>query len=289
MIKSLCLILFGFFLTFTSFCQNLTTDEKIEMMEAGRQSPMVIDSIIIGNYGFEELDQANRIKSYGISDKVLLLVLRLKAKLSNEEIVKLKEYETKGYSLSIISKSIAEKPKFQSQNNQHLKEKVVKESEPSNDDVKGRLDKNLETGKYEFVQMENTTGLSEARKLELAKSWANKLNAVKMDVSFPNRIQFSILKSLDDRFNFTNGQKMTNCSFECDVLFIITDNGYRLKFTNFFHSYNLPQNGGPTRNALEKIHTLPVGLIHEEIKRILLKNSNNLKKFIDSNSTDNGW
>jgi hypothetical protein len=93
--------------------QVLSTDEKIEILGLGGQSSEIINFVAAStDYTLQELEQANELKKQGVNDKNIILVLKSHAKLTNDEILKLKDYQTKGYAETIIQKSLDEKPKF---------------------------------------------------------------------------------------------------------------------------------------------------------------------------------
>lgn len=92
---------------------QLSNDEKIQMLQTANQSSAVIEKAMQNNYSIDEIDQANKLKKEGIKEETIIYILINRIKLSPEDISKLKDYQAKGYSDSIIQKSLEDKPKFE--------------------------------------------------------------------------------------------------------------------------------------------------------------------------------
>jgi len=107
----ICLVLF-LFVAIVGKAQ-LSNDEKIQMLQTANQSSAVIEKAMQNSYSIEEIDQANKLKKEGIKEETIIYVLINRIKLTSEDIAKLKDYQAKGYSDSIIQKSLEDKPKFE--------------------------------------------------------------------------------------------------------------------------------------------------------------------------------
>lgn len=139
--------------------QVLSTDEKIEMLGLAGQSTEIINVVAAADYTLPELEQANELKKLGVNDKNIILVLKAHAKLTYDEILKLKEYQTKGYAESIVQKSVEEKPKFGETKMQKEVEKVNNENkeQQENGDNSSVCDKARDDARYNFDKGFSTT------------------------------------------------------------------------------------------------------------------------------------
>lgn len=129
-------------LLMVSFIVNaqLSNDQKIQMLQTANQSTAVIEAAMGNNFSIEEIDQANKLKKEGIKDEIIIYVLESRIKLTDEDIATIKDYQAKKYSDSIIKKSLEDKPKFNTPNEQVKDNKNGKQVDKSTSSEFRRFD-----------------------------------------------------------------------------------------------------------------------------------------------------
>lgn len=106
------IVFFAFILiSINSFGQKLTKSETIEILTKNNHSEKIISKALETNLSFQEIEQINTLKNSGISDEVLNIVIDSRSLISSNSIKEIIDFQTKGYSLDLISKYINNLPK----------------------------------------------------------------------------------------------------------------------------------------------------------------------------------
>ena len=229
---------FLFLFTNPVYSQVLSTDEKVEILGLGAQSIDIINFAAIGDYTKPQLDQASQMKKIGIQDKNLILVLTSNAKFTYDEILRLKEYQTKGYSEIIIQKSIDEKPKFQSEPEKKQEAAIELENKKPNNDINNQVPKDPSTGKIIYEDTVQVPRVSDFTLNRKAIIWMNNHLAPKEIVESLNSTAFRAKGQLvlDKDFVKRNEQWMVDQSITFIVKFKCKEGQYTYQITDFVHS-----------------------------------------------------
>ncbi len=143
-----------FFILFPaiSFCQKLSTEDKIEILGLGGQSTEVINASADADYSIEELEQSNKIKGVGIPDFWIIYILKERIKLSISEIDELKSRISKGYSEQLLKKSLDEKVHFGAENKtaNSIQDPIKSQKLPTSTSIKN-YDRFRERGKTQLL------------------------------------------------------------------------------------------------------------------------------------------
>jgi hypothetical protein len=269
---------------FTSQAQVLSTDEKIEVLGFGGQSVEIINFAAIADYTLPELEQANQLKKFGIQDKNIIIVLKAKAKFTYDEILLLKEYQTKGYSETIIQKSVDEKPKFQKDAEiQKAPEKKI-ETEKVNNSNEDKLPKDSITEKITYEETVQVPRMSLDVINSRAMVWINKYLAQRERVEPLGNSAFKAKGDLYLDKNFTEKyeQWMVDQSITFVLKFKCKDGQYTYQFTDFTHSFN----PGKTKIDEQAQKSLATA-VDDQIKRAMVKIIAELKNTVKP--TNNDW
>ena len=277
------------FLLFTFICivaeaQILSTDEKIEVLGFAGQSIEIINFAAISDYTLKELEQANQLKKLGIQDKNIIVVLKSKAKFTYDEMLLLKEYQTKGYSETIIQKSVDEKPKFQKETEIQKTPIDNKEIEKVNNTDEDKLPKDEVSGKINFEETVQVPRISSWTINRKALIWMNKYLAAKETIETIGNSAFKAKGDLylDKTFIEKYKEWMIDQSITFIVKFKCKDGQYSYQITDFTHSYNQ----GKTKID-EQVEKNLATAVDDQIKRAMVKIITELKNTVKP--TNNDW
>jgi hypothetical protein len=278
------------------FGQMLSTDESIEVLSSGNQSVEVINSIAQDQFSLSELEQANLLKEKGVSDANIVAVLFAHAKLTEEDMSKLIMYQEKGYSSSIIEKSIAEKPKFK---DSAMKYSTSEKSDDLHADTSDeryrsryqrredpkesyRLPRDPANQKITLTETIEVREIKAADAMEGGVSWMTGVLDPGTEIFKISETEFEAKArlSLDERYIISSGKRMLDPHIVFSVRFSCSDDGYQYVFTDFIHSYIRGSGSKYLVCELEELQRVLVGLIHEEINRGLVQMVESLNREI---------
>jgi hypothetical protein len=256
--------------------QNLTTDEKIQILSSGGHSIEMINFAALSDFTLPELEQANELKKLDIQDKSIINVLKSKAKYTHAEMVMLKEYETKGYSEVIIQKTIDEKPKFIKESELPKEPVAIAKTEVmSKEEV---LPRNQVTGRISYEETVKAPRLTLEMINERAQFWMSLHLAPGERIGFISKSAFIGKGELYLEKEFTQQYKewavdqTVNFTFK----FKCKNGEYTYQISDFTHGYN----PGKTR-ITEQVEDRLAEDLNLQIKKSMENLINELKSIID--------
>ncbi len=241
--KKLIVLFTVLFTSIAAHCQILDTDEKIEILGLGSQSTAVINAAAEADYTLEELEQANEIKKAGLKDEVIVLVLKERARLSAEEIKKLKDYQDKNYSLSIITKSVQEKSKFSTP------EKIVSQTSASNQQPQNNNSEKIKkfgipidpnTGKITFENYFEIKGITKDAFVKRASDWAKSTTkqwSAGKETESESPVNAKLWIDLPPQIITATGKNTKSTTLSFSAVIKCRDNQYSYRLTDFILEY----------------------------------------------------